>query len=71
MLAKMEANQETVDARIDANQEKMEAATHSIRSKLEETTRCQVEDVLSCVDQKTWGLHKELTEKMDETQLDL
>jgi hypothetical protein len=30
-----------------------------------------VEDVLSCVDQKTQVLHRELTEKIDETQVDL
>jgi hypothetical protein len=31
----------------------------------------QVEDVLSCVDQNTQGLCKEMTKKIDETQLDL
>jgi hypothetical protein len=30
-----------------------------------------MEDVLSCVDQKTQGLQKEMTEKIDETQMDL
>jgi hypothetical protein len=44
---------------------------HSIQSELEETLKHQVEDVLSCVDLKTLGLHKELTEKTDKTQVDL
>jgi hypothetical protein len=30
-----------------------------------------VEHILSCVDQKTQGLHKELTKKTDKTQVDL
>jgi hypothetical protein len=64
MLTTMDANQETIDAKIDVNQEKMEAAMHSVWSELEEAIRHWVEDILSCV-------HKELTEKIDETQLDL
>jgi hypothetical protein len=31
----------------------------------------RVEEVLSCVDQETQGLRKELTENIDETQVDL
>jgi hypothetical protein len=31
----------------------------------------RVEDVLACVDQKTQGLSKEVTEKIDETHVDL
>jgi hypothetical protein len=58
-------------AKMDIHQAKMEAAIHSIRSELEETIKHQVEDVLSCVDQKTQGLCKELTENIDETQVDL
>jgi hypothetical protein len=53
MLAKMEANQETMDAKIDADQEKLGAAVYSIRSELEETVKHWVEDFLLCVDQKT------------------
>jgi hypothetical protein len=30
-----------------------------------------VEYILSCVDKKAQGLHKELTEKIDKTQVDL
>jgi RNase adaptor protein for sRNA GlmZ degradation len=53
------------------HQEKMEATVHSIRSEVEETIKHWVEDFLSCVDQKTQGLRKELTEKIGETQVDL
>jgi hypothetical protein len=57
-------------ATIDIHQE-METAIHSIRSKLKETIKHRTEDVLSCVDQKTQGPRKQLTEKIDETQVDL
>jgi transcriptional regulator NrdR family protein len=57
-------------AKVDIHQEKMEATVHSIQSKLEETIKHWVEDVLSCVDQKTQDLHKELNEKIDETWVD-
>jgi hypothetical protein len=50
-------------AGMDIHQEKMEAAIHFILFKLEETITHQVEYVLSCVDQKVQGLHKELTEQ--------
>jgi hypothetical protein len=56
---------------MDTYQEKMEATIHSIQSQLEETLKHQVEDILSCVDLKTLGLHKEMTEKTDEKQVDL
>jgi hypothetical protein len=46
----------------------MEATIHSIRPKLEETMKHGVEDVLSFVDQKTQGLHKELAQKIDENR---
>jgi hypothetical protein len=49
----------------------MEAALHSIRSELEKAIKHQVEDILSCVDQKKQGFRKELVEKIDETQVDL
>jgi hypothetical protein len=49
----------------------MEVAIHSIWSELEETIKHRAEDVLSCVDQKTQGPRRELTEKIDETQVDL
>jgi hypothetical protein len=57
--------QEDMKVKMDIHQEKMEATIHSIRSNLEETTKHWVEDVLSCV------LCKELTEKIDETQVNL
>jgi uncharacterized membrane-anchored protein YjiN (DUF445 family) len=56
---------------MDVHQERMEAAIDSIWSELEEIIRYQVEDVLSCVDQKMQGLCKELTQKIDETHVDL
>jgi hypothetical protein len=56
---------------MELHQEKMEATIHSIWSKLEETIKHWVEDVLLCVNQKSQDLCKELTEKIDETQVDL
>jgi hypothetical protein len=64
-------SQEEMKAKMDICQEKMEAAIHSIQFKLEETIKHWVEDILSRVEQKTQGLYKELTEKIDETQVDL
>jgi translation elongation factor EF-G len=69
--ARTESTQEEMKAKMDIHQEKMEAAVHSIRSELEETVKHWVEDVLSCVNQKTQGFHKELIEKIDETQVTL
>jgi hypothetical protein len=69
--ARTVSSQEELKAKMDIHQEKMEAATQSNRSKLEETIKHRVEDDLSCVDQKKQGLHKELTEKIVETQVDL
>jgi hypothetical protein len=46
---------------------KMEATIHSNLPKSEETIKHRAEDVLSCVDQKTQDLRKELTENIDET----
>lgn len=43
---------------------------HFIQSKLEETIKHRVEDVLSCVNQTTQGLHEKLTD-ISETQIDL
>jgi hypothetical protein len=63
--------QREMKAKMDIHQEKMEAATHYNRSELEETTKHWAEDILSCVDQKKQGLCKELSEKTDETQVDL
>jgi hypothetical protein len=58
-------------AEMDIQQQKMEATIHSIRSELKETIKHRVEDVLSCVEQKMQGIRKELTKKIDETQVDL
>jgi hypothetical protein len=65
------SSQEKMKAKMDIHQEKMEATSHSIRPELEETIRDRVEDVLLCVNRKTQSLQKELTEKIDETQMDL
>jgi hypothetical protein len=51
--------------------EETEAEISSIWSELEETIKHRLEDVLSCIDQKTQGIRKELTEKIAETQVDL
>jgi hypothetical protein len=44
---------------------------HETAVRCEETIRHQMEDVLSCIDQKTQGPRKELAEKIDKTQVDL
>jgi hypothetical protein len=54
-----------------ACQEKTDPAIHSIWFELGKTIKQQVEDVLPCVIQRTQGLHMELNEKIDETQVDL
>jgi hypothetical protein len=56
--------------KMDVHKEKMETAIYSIRSELEETIKHRVED-LWCVDQKTQDLGKELTERNQETHVDL
>jgi hypothetical protein len=45
-----------METKMDVHQEKMEAMIPSIWSKLEETIKHRVEDVLSCVSQRTQGL---------------
>jgi hypothetical protein len=69
--ARTESTQEEIKSKMDIHQGKMEAAIHSIQSELEEAIKHRVEYILSCVDQKTQGLRKELTEIIDETQVDL
>jgi hypothetical protein len=60
-----------MNAKMHTQQENMKAAIHSIRSDSEKTIKHRVKGVLSCVDQKTQGLGKELVENIDETQVDL
>jgi arginine decarboxylase-like protein len=55
---------------MDIYQELMEDAIHSVRFELEQTIKHRVLDVLSYVNQKTQGLRKELTDKIDKTQVD-
>jgi hypothetical protein len=50
---------------------KVEVTIPSIQAELEGTIKHQVEDVLSCVDQKIQGLREERTKKIDKTQVDL
>jgi hypothetical protein len=76
--ARIEANSEKFEvlqgalvSQVDIHQEKMEVTIHSIRSELEEIIKHWVEDVLSCVDQKMQGLHKELAKKSNEIQVGL
>jgi hypothetical protein len=66
ILAEMKTTQEVL-AKIDANQEKMEAAVHSIQSDLNEKIQRRMENVVECVDHKT----QELTERIEKTQLEL
>jgi hypothetical protein len=65
----LESNQATTDvnvkgmkAKMDVHEEKMEAAIHFTWVELE-IVKYRVEDILSCVHQKTQGLHKENTDK--------
>jgi hypothetical protein len=69
--AKTQSTQEEMKAKIHIHQVKMEPPIHSIQFELEDIIRNRVEDILSCVDQKAQGLCKELTENIDETQVDL
>jgi exonuclease VII large subunit len=65
---KFDVIQRTLVAQVDRHQEKMENAMHSIRS---ESIRHRIEKAMTCVDHKTQGLHKELSEKIDKTQVEL
>jgi hypothetical protein len=67
--ARTVSTQKGMKAKMDIHKEKMETTIHSIQFYLE--TIKQVEDALSCVDQKTQGLCKGLTEKTTEPQVDL
>jgi hypothetical protein len=69
--ARTVSTQEEMKAKMDIHQEKVETTIHSVRSQLEEIIKYRVEDVLSCVDQRTQGLRKELREKTEETRVDV
>jgi predicted phage tail protein len=78
MIERMLASQEHMKEIIEANQAKTDVKLNemseeilSIQPELEETIQHRMEDLPSCVDQKTQGLCKELTEKNDEKQVDL
>jgi hypothetical protein len=53
---KMANIQKNMEAVIRSSQDKTETTTNSIQSKPEETLTSQVEDILSCVNQRTHGL---------------
>jgi hypothetical protein len=65
LLARLECKIKANQAKTDVKQKEMREVIHSIRSELEETIQHRMEDALLCVDQKTQGLRKELTEKID------
>jgi Skp family chaperone for outer membrane proteins len=67
--ANLREMKEEMKSKMDIHQAKKGATIHSIQSESEETIKHRVEDILSCVDQKTQGLHEEFAEKIDETQL--
>jgi hypothetical protein len=56
----IKSSKEKVKATVSAVREKMKSAMNSIWSELEKTIKKLVEDVLSCVDQETNYLCKEL-----------
>jgi actin-like ATPase involved in cell morphogenesis len=58
-------------AKMDIHREKMEVAVCSIWSELEGAINHRVENILLSVEQKLQGLCKELTGKIEETQVDL
>jgi hypothetical protein len=66
MLAKMDASQTEIKADQEERKAEMNAKMGMHQEKMEAAT-----NVLSCVDQKTQGLCKELIEKIDKIQVDL
>jgi hypothetical protein len=62
--ARTESTQDEMKVEMDIGQENLEAAIHSIWPELDEIIQHRMEDVLQ-------GLCKELTVKIDETQVDL
>jgi hypothetical protein len=71
MRARISAIQYKMEVMIKCSQQEMKAGINSIRAKLEETIKHPVEDILVCVDQRTWGFCKARNEKIDEMQVDL
>jgi pyrimidine operon attenuation protein/uracil phosphoribosyltransferase len=69
--ARTMSTQEEMKAKVGICQEKMEATIHSIWSELEERIKHWVEDVLLCINQKMQYLCKELTNMIEEIQVDL
>jgi hypothetical protein len=72
MVATIKCSQEETKAAINSVPAELEqTAIHSIRSEIMETIKYRVEDVLSCAFQKTQGFLKQMTVKINETQVDL
>jgi hypothetical protein len=71
----MKASQAERNAKGEAHQEKADAkigtSIHSVRSDLDETIQRRMEDVLLRLDHKTQGLHTELSEGNEKTQVEL
>jgi hypothetical protein len=49
----------------------MREEIHAIRADLEETTRQQMENVMTCINLEKQNLHKELTEKIEKAYVEL
>jgi uncharacterized secreted protein with C-terminal beta-propeller domain len=74
----MDANQARLEAKIEANQAKTNAKLKemseeilSIRSELEENIQHRIENVMTRVNHLTRSLQKEMTERIEKTQVDL
>jgi hypothetical protein len=71
IMAKIDANQHSMEATIRSGQEKTKTAINSIRSELEETIKTRMENAVVYLNQQTQGLRKELDEKIMETHQNL
>jgi hypothetical protein len=71
MRARVSAIQYRMEAMMKCIQEETKVAINSVWGELEETMKHRLEDILSCVNQRSQGLCRELNEKMGEMQVDL
>jgi predicted component of type VI protein secretion system len=70
-MKQIRTGQEHIQDIIRTNQEKMEAMVHSMRSELDETIQHQIKNIMTHVNCKTQSLQKELTKKIEKTQVEL
>jgi hypothetical protein len=70
MKQEIRAGQQHMQEMIRTNQAKKEATIHSMQSELDETIRHRIENVITCLTTR-YSLQKELTEKIDKTQVEL